>query len=88
MPDDPKRLETLLALREELFLELEEADLEFTRLRLRVERLESDLRIGRPPAPEYSALKGRALPQAEARVLDLFRELLKLEDKINAAAGR
>lgn len=59
------------------------ADLEYSHMRMRVERMESDQRIGRPAAAEYAEAKGRHLPAAEGRVLELFRELLKLEDKIN-----
>lgn len=85
MPPDQKRMETLLALREEIFAEMEQAETEFSAVRLRVERMESDLRIGKTEPPQFAQVKGHALPQAEARVVDLFRGLLKLEDKINAA---
>ena len=83
--DDRNRIEHLLQLRETVFAEMEEADREFTALRLRVERMESDLRVGMPEPPSYQETKGRLLPQAEARVIDLFSELLKLEDKIKLA---
>lgn len=82
MPDLTVRRDHLLRMREELFRNLEEADLEFSRVRMRVERMESDLRIGLPEPPDYADAKGHALPQAEARFLDLYRELLKLEDKL------
>lgn len=88
MTDDSKRLEHLLRLRNELLDEMTEADLEFSRVRMALERLESDLRIGRPIAPGYADLKGRTFPRAEAHVLELFRQLLKLEDKINASTPR
>jgi hypothetical protein len=78
----------LLELREELLRELARADLEFSRVRMQVERLESDLRIGRPAPPEYAELKGRTLPRAEGEVLDLYRQLTKLEDRINSRSGR
>lgn len=72
----------LLQMREELFAEMTEAEQEFTRLRVQVERMESDIRIGEPEPPTYTETKGRLLPRAEGRVLDLYRDLLKLEDKI------
>ena len=40
-----------------------------------------------PEPPDYQAAKGRLLPQAEARLIALFGDLLKLEDKIRAAKG-
>jgi hypothetical protein len=83
MAGDSKRVNHLLQLREEVFQEMEEADQEFTRLRLLVERMESDVRIGRSEPPDYPQTKGRLLPQAEARLVHLYRELTKLEDKIN-----
>jgi hypothetical protein len=89
MAAEPVRLEHLLQLRESVLAEMAEADLEFSTVRMRVERADSDLRIGKPECADYTELKGHLLPQAEARVVDLFRQLLKLEDKINAlrAAG-
>jgi hypothetical protein len=78
----------LLELRQQLFRELEEAETALSAARLQVERIESDLRIGAAQPAEYGDLKGRTLPQAEARVLDLYRDLWKLEDRINAARGR
>lgn len=83
MSEDAQRIEHLIALRDGVLAEMAEADQEFTDVRMRVERMESDLRIGLPEPPEYAAAKGRLLPQAEGRVLDLYRQLLKLEDKIN-----
>jgi hypothetical protein len=80
---DEKRAEHLLEMRESLLREMEEADLEFSRIRMQVERMESDLRIGRPEMAAYREAKGRLLPRAEARVLGLYRELQKLEDRIN-----
>lgn len=82
---EPHRLEHLLQLRASVLEEMEEADREFSAIRMRVERMESDVRIGRPEPPGYAEAKGCLLPQAEARVVHLYRELLKLEDKINAA---
>ncbi len=84
MSEPTARAETLQRMRDELFRNLEEADLEFSRVRIRVERMESDMRLGAPEPPEYSPTKGTLLPHAESRVLDLFRELLKLEDKIRS----
>lgn len=84
MSADADRLEHLAALRDGVLAEMAEADLEYSRLRMQVERMESDQRIGRPAAAEYAEAKGRLLPAAEGRVLELFRDLLKLEDKINA----
>jgi hypothetical protein len=88
MTEDTKRLDHLVRLRDELLDEMAEADLEFSRVRMALERLESDLRIGRPAPANYTDLKGREFPRAEARFLDLFRQLLKLEDKIKAGTPR
>jgi hypothetical protein len=85
MNSDDSRLSYLLHLRDSVLEEMEAADLAFSRLRMRVERMESDLRIGRSEPAEYSQTKGHALPQAEEKLLAAFRELMKLEDKINAA---
>lgn len=85
MAADTRRLEHMLQLREELFQQMEQAEREFSAARLQVEKMESDLRIGRPASPDYDQAKGHRLPQAEARLVGLFRELLKLEDKIKAA---
>ena len=85
MPADPLRQAHLLQLRDGLFEEMEAAEREFARLRLLVERMESDVRIGRPAPASFSETKGRLLPQAEARLVELFRDLLKIEDKIRAA---
>ncbi len=73
-----------LQMRSNLFDELEEAELALSRERLRVERMESDLRLGLSQPPGYQEAKGHALPRAEARVIDLFEQLLKLEDRIRA----
>jgi hypothetical protein len=83
MPADPRHVESLIRMRDAILDEMEEADQEFTRVRLRVERMESDLRIGRGEHPDYAQVKGHDLPQAEQRMVDLFRQLLKMEDKIN-----
>jgi len=85
MPPDPQHVASLLRLRDEALAELEEADIAFTTVRMRVERMESDVRIGRPEPSDYARAKGHDLPEAEARVLGAFRHLLKLEDKINLA---
>lgn len=86
MAEDQQRIQHLLALREGVLTELAEADLEFSRIRMALERMESDLRIGRPEPSDYTEVKGHQFPRAEARVLDLFRDLLKLEDKINGSS--
>lgn len=85
MADETPRVERLLALRDDVLTEMAEADLEFSRIRMALERMESDVRIGRPQAPEYTQVKGRDFPRAEGRVLDLFQDLLKLEGKINSS---
>lgn len=87
MSDDAKRLEHLVELRDGVLQEMEEAETVLSGLRVRVERMESDLRIGRPEPAGYADLKGHRLPQAEGQVVDLYRQLLKLEDKINSARG-
>jgi len=80
--------EFLQKLRRELLSQLAEADLEFCRLRMRVEQMESDIRVGEAESPEYQEAKGHELPQAEGRVLTLFRELGKIEDRIRAIRRR
>jgi hypothetical protein len=82
--EDTNRVEFMMQLRDQLFQELEEAEREYTRVRLVVERMESDQRVGLAEPPDYQETKGRLLPRVEGRVLDLFRDLLKLEDKIIA----
>jgi hypothetical protein len=84
MAVDPRRTDHLMALRQELLTQMEEADRELGHVRMQVERMESDLRIGLAEAAGYQDAKGHALPRAEKRVVDLYRELLKLEDKLNA----
>ena len=84
MTVDPRRTDHLLSLRDELLTQMEEADRDLGHIRMGVERMESDLRIGLPEPPGYQDAKGHALPRAEKRVVDLYRELLKLEDKLNA----
>jgi hypothetical protein len=76
---------SLLRLRDEVLDEMDQAEREFSAVRMRVERMESDLRIGLPEPAGYAQAKGHDLPAAEQRVLDLFRQLLKLEDKIKLA---
>jgi len=78
------RLEHLYELRRGLLDEMEEADRELSRVRMKVERAESDLRIGDPGPLDYEELKGHSLPQVEARFLDAYRSLVKLEEKITA----
>lgn len=79
---EKKRLDHLLGLRDEILREMAEADQEFSRVRMALERMESDVRVGLPEPEGYTRTKGKDFPQAEARVLDLFRDLLKIEDKI------
>lgn len=78
---------SLLEMREEVLAQLEQADLDFCRVRMEAERMESDCRIGLPPRGDLAQTKGRVLPRAEARVLDLFSQLLKIEDKIRRSCG-
>jgi len=78
------RLEHLYELRRGLLDEMEEADQELSRVRMKVERAESDLRIGDPGPPDYEELKGHRLPQTEERFLEAYRSLIKLEEKITA----
>jgi len=87
MAGDNRRLEHLLQLREELFQEMEQAEREWAAVRVRVERMDSDIRLGRPEPEEYQHLKGHLAPQSEAEVVSLFRQLLKLEDKLKAETG-
>ena len=76
------RIEHLLRLREELFEEMETAERELAGLRTRVERLESDQRLGGPATDEYAQLKGHELPRTEARLVDAYNSLIKIETKI------
>src|SRR5260370_34337614 len=64
------RLEHLYELRRGLLDEMEEADRELSRVRLKVERAESDLRNGDPGPPNYEELRVRHLPQAECRYME------------------
>lgn len=82
------RLEHLYELRRGVLDEMEEADRELSRVRMRVERAESDLRIGDPGPADYEEMKGHKLPQAEARFLESYRSLTKLEEKIVATRQR
>jgi hypothetical protein len=82
--DQRQRLEHLYELRRDLLNEMEEADRELSHVRMQVERAESDMRIGDPGPPEYETLKGHTFPQTESRVVEAYRSLLKLEEKINA----
>jgi hypothetical protein len=78
------RLEHLYELRRGLLDEMEEADQELSRIRMKVERAESDQRIGDPGPSDYEQLKGHRLPQAEEHFLEAYRSLVKLEEKITA----
>ena len=82
------RLEHLYELRRGLLDEMEEADRELSRVRMKVERAESDLRIGDPGPSDYEQLKGHTLPQTEERFLAAYRALVKLEEKITATKQR
>jgi len=83
MPDDvAARLDHLARLREEMFTEMEAAEAEMAQVRVRVERLESDQRLGGAVTAEYAQLKGHTLPQLEARVVEAFNSVLKIEAKI------
>jgi hypothetical protein len=83
MSDDvAARLDHLARLREEIFSEMEAAESEMAGVRVRVERLESDQRLGGAVTPEYEKLKGHALPQLETRVVEAYNSLLKIERKI------
>jgi hypothetical protein len=77
-----KRMAHLRELRAGVFEEMEEADAELSRLRMRVERMESDIRLGAAPSEEYTRIKGHDMPEVEARVVQAYRNLLKIEDKI------
>ena len=78
----PTRREHLAGLREEALAEMEAAETELARLRVRVERLESDQRLGAPPTDEYQAIKGHQLPRCEERLIEAYESLLKIEAKI------
>lgn len=78
------RLEHLYELRRDLLDEMEEADRELSRVRMTVERAESDLRIGDPGPANYEELKGHSLPHAEGHFLETYQALVKLEEKIAA----
>jgi len=82
------RLEHLYELRRDLLDEMEEADRVLSQVRMKVERAESDLRIGDPGPPNYEELKGHRLPQAEGRFLEAYRALVKLEEKITTTKQR
>jgi hypothetical protein len=82
------RLEHLDELRRGVLDEMEEADRELSRIRMQVERAESDLRIGDPGPSNYEELKGHRLPQAEGRFLEAYRSLVKLEEKITSTRQR
>ena len=51
-------------------------------LRMRVERAESDIRLGEPESEEYTRLKGHDLPTVEGRLVQAYNNLLKIEEKI------
>ncbi len=86
--EQQQRLEHLYELRRGLFDEMEEADRELSRIRMQVERSESDLRIGDPGPPDYEQVKGHLLPQTESRFLEAYRSLVKLEEKIMTTKQR
>jgi hypothetical protein len=76
------RLEHLMELRAGIFDEMEELEQEMIALRMRVERAESDIRLGEAEPEEYARLKGHDLPAAEGRLVQAYNNLLKLEEKI------
>ncbi len=80
-----ERRDHLLQLREETFADWEEAEKHLAELRVRIERQESDIRIGLPEPSDYAELKGHTFPQAEARVVECYRTLLKLEERLTGA---
>jgi DNA-binding transcriptional LysR family regulator len=82
------RLEHLYELRRSVLDEMEEADRELSRIRMQVERAESDLRIGDAGPANYEQMKGHQLPQAEGRFLEAYRSLVKLEEKITTTRQR
>lgn len=86
--EQEQRLEHLYELRRDLLDEIEAADRELSRVRMKVERAESDLRIGDPGPPDYETLKGHTLPQTESTFLEAYRSLLKLEEKIAVTKQR
>jgi len=86
--DLKSRREALLRLREEVLTGMAEAELECARLRIQLERRESDLRLGAAADAEYDRLKGRDLPAAERNLVGLYRQLLKLEAKLQALPSR
>ena len=91
MSDDKEqrvRLEHLYELRRGILDEMEDADRELSRIRMQVERAESDLRIGDPGPANYEEMKGHKLPQAEGRFLEAYRSLVKLEEKITTTRQR
>jgi hypothetical protein len=81
-------LEFLERLRSQLLDQLAEADARFGEVRMAVERMESDLRAGLPESDDYAEAKGTELPRAEARMMEIFRELNKVEDRIASARRR
>lgn len=80
--DRSARINQLMALREEIFSEMSALELQMADLRVRIERLESEQRLGGTVTEEYETLKGHALPRAETRLVELYGALLKLEQKI------
>jgi hypothetical protein len=83
MPPAPKPDDaSLRRLREEILAEMGAAEEELARLRIRIERLESDQRLGAERTAEYEELKGRRLPQLERQVIEAYGSLVKVETKI------
>ena len=60
------RLEHLYELRRGILDEMEEADRELSRVRMQVERAESDLRIGDPGPANYEQMKGHSFRRPRA----------------------
>jgi hypothetical protein len=76
------RVEHLMRIRDEFLEEMAGTEAEMARLRTRVERLESEQRLGAKPTAEYQELKGHQLPRLESRLVDAYNGLRKVEDKI------
>lgn len=85
VPDAGGRAKALETIREALLEQLEEEELTCARIRGRAERIESDLRLGAAPGEEYAQIKGHDLPRAEIRLVQTYRDLLKVEEKLLAA---
>ncbi len=88
MTEAPGVLRRLQQLRQEALDQLAEADLTCSRVRMQVERMESDLRVGLPEPAGFAEAKGTLLPRAEQAVQDNLRELWRLEERITLVRQR